>query len=359
MKNQIKITALLFLLSFVISCESQENTNKASEKIIQTKSIENKSQQKDPYFTESKAINSPYGPTNITRNIIQDRNGIFWLATWEGIIQYNGQNFINITNKEGLEPFRVFTILEDRTGNIWFGTVGGGIYLYDGISFTNITTKDGLVNDSIGCFMEDKAGNIWIGTQDGISKYDGKTFTNFEIEGGQTNNDVNSIVEDKTGKLWIGTRGEVSLYDGKAFTKFRNNGVPFVNVRSVLKDTKGNIWLGGSNGLWSYNGNSFRNLTTNFVGYIYEDKKGNIWTSSAANSDGNSHDWMLSRYDAQSPLNVEAVPTQVKAADDMFFGIMEDDAGKIWWGSLEGVHRYNGVSFEDFKEVKEMNFKID
>lgn len=353
MKNQIKITSFLLLFTFLLSCLGQEKTEQSKEIISQ---IEPLTPAKVPFSSESDTISSPYGPNNITRNIIQDIKGKYWLATWEGIIQYDGQKFINFTKKEGLEPFRIFTILEDKTGNIWFGTVGGGIYLYDGISFTHITTKDGLVNDSIGCFMEDKAGNIWIGTQDGISKYDGKTFTNFKIEGGQINNDVNSIVEDKMGKLWIGTRGEVSVFDGKAFTKFRNkDGTPFVNIRSVIEDTKGNIWLGGGDGLWSYDGNEWTNIASNFVGYVYEDRKGNIWT----NSEGNTNNWVLSRYDKRSLLGDKVIPTQIKAADDMFFGIMEDGAGNIWWGSLHGIHRYNGVSFEDFKEVEGIDFNIE
>jgi ligand-binding sensor domain-containing protein len=43
----------------------------------------------------------------------------------------------------------------------------------------------------------------------------------------------------------------------------------------------------------------------------------------------------------------------------MFFGIIEDSAGNIWWGSLNGINRYNGKSIEGFREVTEMEFKID
>jgi ligand-binding sensor domain-containing protein len=96
--------------------------------------------------------------------------------------------------------------LEDRKGNIWFGTIGAGVYRYDGKLFTNFTTKDGLVSDRVGCIYEDKAGNVWFGTEGGASRYDGKSFRNFTTKEGLPNNDINTIVEDNTGKFWFGTR---------------------------------------------------------------------------------------------------------------------------------------------------------
>lgn len=44
---------------------------------------------------------------------------------------------------------------------------------------------------------------------------------------------------------------------------------------------------------WRYNCSTFTNFTKNFVGYIYEDKKGNIWTSS---ENTNGQGLALSRY---------------------------------------------------------------
>ncbi len=49
----------------------------------------------------------------------------------EGIISYDGKQFTNVTENEGLEKFRVFSLLEDRAGTLWFGTIGGGLYRYE------------------------------------------------------------------------------------------------------------------------------------------------------------------------------------------------------------------------------------
>src|SRR6218665_1170023 len=39
--------------------------------------------------------------------------------------------------------------LQDKNGDLWFGTTGAGLYRYDGKSFTNFTTKDGLSSNVI------------------------------------------------------------------------------------------------------------------------------------------------------------------------------------------------------------------
>ena len=44
------------------------------------------------------------------------------------------------------------------------------------------------------------------------------------------------------------------------------------------------------------------------------------------------------------------VPTEIKREKGMFFGIIEDAEGDMWLGTLEGVYRYDGNSFENFQE---------
>ncbi|HMQ63732.1 MAG TPA: two-component regulator propeller domain-containing protein [Flavilitoribacter sp.] len=345
--KSVQLLLFLFLFGSAISCEGQKEPARSQNPNGHQKGLEILNSEKDPYFVETEAISSPYGPTSITRNIMQDRNGKIWLATWEGIIQYDGKSFTNLTNKEGLRRFHVFSVLEDSKGNLWFGTIGAGVYRYDGKSFTNFTTREGLAYDNVISIYEDKSGNIWFSTAGGASCFDGKSFRNITTDQGLTNNDVNVVAEDKTGKFWFGTRGYACFYDGKTFTRFTNaEGAPFENVRSIIQDTKGNIWLGGNDGLWRYDGSSFTNFTKNFVGYIYEDSKGNIWTSS---NDGNMETWVLSRYDALPLPSGIAPATRIKTEKGMYFGISEDRDGGIWLGTLNGVYRYDGKTFNSFK----------
>lgn len=322
---------------FIVSCKGQEQTTTPEDSLS---SPTTKAADFDPYFIESSDTISLYGPTSITRNIEQDREGNIWLATWEGIIQYDGKTFTNHTNKEGLRRFHAFNVMEDSKGNIWSGTIGAGVYLYNGKTFTNFTTQEGLASDQTGWIYEDKKGHIWIGTYGGISVYDGESLQNFTTEDGLMSNDINAIIEDQNGTFWIGARGEASLFDGQQFTKLTNKeGRPFFNVRSIIKDQNNNMWLGGNDGLWRYSPAGegfFTQYSMTFTGYIFEDTKGNIWTSS-----GQASYWELSCYDVQNLHDPKIPPTKIIAKSDMFFGIKEDKDGGIWFGTLNGVCRYD------------------
>ena len=308
------------------------------------------------------------GPQAITRNIIQDRKGNIWMAAFDGIFLYDGKSFTNITGK--VSSARFFSVLEDRKGNLWFGSIGAGVFRYDGKSFSNFTTKEGLLNNDVGSIYEDKKGNIWFGVFGGASRYDGESFHNYIIDGNTMKEDrtgktfatrppyeVTDIMEDKTGRLWFSSRGNTFVYDGKTFTGFSHDGESFKNVRSIIEDKKGNIWLGGNDGLWRYDGSTFTNFTTNFVGYIYEDKKGNIWTGSESNKsiiwtspqNTNDRSWVLSRYDEKSLSDKKPTVTAI-ANKPMIFGILEANDGSIWFGSIDGVHRYDRISITNFND---------
>ena len=332
--------------------------------------------QKDNIKSETKGLITSHGPKLITRNIIQDRKGNIWIAAFDGIFRYDarlpdgrGKSFTNITNK--VSSARFFSLLEDRKGNFWFGSIGSGVYYYDGKSFQNFTTRNGLLNNDVGSIYEDKKGNIWFGVSGGASCYDGKSFRNYIIDGDAMNEDrtgktftnrprfeVTSIIEDKTGKFWFATRGNTFVYNGKTFSAFTHEDKPFKNVRTVIEDKKGNIWLGGHDGLWRYDGSTFSNFTQKFVGYIYEDKKGNIWTSSERGGqawtlsrfDGSSlssQAWALSRYDGKSLSDKKPTVTEI-TNKPMIFGILEAFDGSIWFGAVDGVHRYDGSTVTDF-----------
>jgi ligand-binding sensor domain-containing protein len=61
--------------------------------------------------------------------------------------------------------------LQDRAGNMWFGSAGDGIYYFNGSVFFNFTKNDGLCQNDILCCFEDNAGNIWFGTRNGLIIY--------------------------------------------------------------------------------------------------------------------------------------------------------------------------------------------
>lgn len=337
--------AILIVASLFSQCKSQtENTRDSP---IQHETPGN-IPVVDSYFDGHSEVKSTTGPKTITRNVIQDKSGLFWFATWEGIVTYDGEEFTNQTNKNKLARYRAFTLLEDFEGSIWIGTVGAGLFKFDGTKFTQYTIDDGLASNTIGCLYEDKKNQLWIGTLEGVNSFDGKNFTTFKTKDGGDHDDINSIVEDSDGLLWIGTRGKLVTFDGTTFTEVLNNDQSnFYNVRSVCKTKKGKIWIGGNNGLNAYEGTTWENHSTDFTGYIFEDSNEKLWV--AKSSETNMYAMELFCYEFSPMPSVFISETKILSPGAQVFGITEDKRGNIWFGLENGIASYNGETFKYFK----------
>jgi ligand-binding sensor domain-containing protein len=118
-----------------------------------------------------------------------------------------------------------------------------------------------------------------------------------------------------------------------------------------LKIKTGNIWLGKADDLKRYDGSTFTNFTQNFIGYIYQDSKGNIWTSSQRANEGRC---LLSRYDEKSLTGkkpgVTAIMSKYAGNKPRIFAILEANDESIWFGTMVyGLNRYEGNTITDFK----------
>jgi ligand-binding sensor domain-containing protein len=340
----VLIYTLFLMLVFHTSC-GQNQTNSPQDNTRQG-------------YTESqlKEADTSRVPIGMVRNLKLARNGDILIASWLVVFRYDGTSFTNLTGKIISPRFASFwDVLEDRKGNLWFASLLSGVYYYNGKSFQNFTTKDGLPSNGVKKIYEDKAGNIWFATVGGASCYDGKSFRNFTTKDGLPNNDINSIMEDKTGKLWFGTRGDACFYDGKTFTALTHNGKTFNNIWSIIEDKKGSIWFGDVDGLWRYDGSTFTKVSQRGAYAIIEDTKGNIWTTGSNASLGqffqdgsNRAVWALSRYDQKSLYNKNPAVTEIMSGQPGLLGLLEANDGSIWFGSYDGVYRYDGKTITDF-----------
>ena len=72
----------------------------------------------------------------------------------------------------------VATLLMDRRGRLWVGTLGGGIDILDSVDrnhrprFIRLNTRQGLASENVDKLLEDAAGRIWASTDDGLSVID-------------------------------------------------------------------------------------------------------------------------------------------------------------------------------------------
>lgn len=292
-----------------------------------------------------------YGPNTMVRNIKKGSNGsIVFAASWGGVFRYDGKLFTNLASKIGSRRF--WDILEDRRGNLWFASTDSGVYHYNGKTFRHFTTREGLADNLVMRVYEDRAGIIWLAAG-GLTRYDGKSFQNFTTKDGLPGNSVRDIMEDKTGRLWIGTASGPCFYDGKTFTVLKNkDGKLFNNVWSIIEDKKGSIWFGDTDGLWRYDGSTFTRVSQMGAFAIIEDKEGNIWTTGQVHP-GGVVAWKLLRYDQKTLYDKNPIVTEIMSTQKMLCGILEADDGSIWFGSINGVYRYDGKTITALKRKED------
>jgi ligand-binding sensor domain-containing protein len=146
---------------------------------------------------ESLGLDEDTGRLHV-RCVFEDSKGDLWIGNnGIGVIRHDGHSATRFTQEKGLGQLdpghgrrtpqpgdvtdgsptlhRVFSIGEDRAGNIWFGTVEQGAWRYDGKSLRNFTAKDGLTSKDIMAIYTDRRGDLWL-AGNGVFRFNGESF---------------------------------------------------------------------------------------------------------------------------------------------------------------------------------------
>ena len=119
------------------------------------------------------------------RKIQCDGQGRLWVCGQGGAFCYDGRQFQAFSVDEGF-AHNVSGMAEDRDGQIWLSTWGGGIHCYSPNSGAVLTTSDGLPVSGITALAQDQRGQLWLGYSltfwakccyGGAAHYDGACLT--------------------------------------------------------------------------------------------------------------------------------------------------------------------------------------
>lgn len=152
------------------------------------------------------------------RNILamyQDRKGALWAGDFSSLMRIDRESK---TFKRYPLGYAVRSIIEDRHGNFWVGTEGGGLLLFDRLngSFKRYEETAGLSNNSVLKILEDDNGNLWMSTFNGISVFNPNTgkFRNFSQSDGLQSNqfNYNAGLKLSSGKLVFGGIKGINIF---------------------------------------------------------------------------------------------------------------------------------------------------
>lgn len=291
-------------------------------------------------------------------------------------ISVNTLPFEQLTKKNGLVSSTVYQVTNDKNGFIWIAT-SDGLVRFDGVNqrvFQNDSLRKNTISgNSIRSLLCDKEGKLWIGTVGkGLNIYDEERdkFTAFLSEKNNprtlSNNDVLCIFQDSKNRIWVGTEMGLNLYNPKEknFKRFLPNSKnpKSIGANAVLKifeDSKGRIWIGTwdgglnllipqKNGNFSFlplkkNSANPKAITSNHVWDILEDKTGRIWL---ATFDGGLVTFEMPTGDIAT-LTAENFEFKKynkslgQLMNNRLFSLGEDNQGNIWVGSSVGLGIFN------------------
>lgn len=136
-------------------------------------------------------------------NIVEDRQGRIWFACIQafqpvmtgdgGVCRYEPPTtpgargtFTRFPDVGGLSGNDIYTIYEQRSGDMWIGATGLGAYRYDGTAFTlfKATDRQDLVgNFGLQAMVEDRHDALWCGFSGGLFRFNGESFVHVGQEG--------------------------------------------------------------------------------------------------------------------------------------------------------------------------------
>lgn len=210
---------------------------------------------------------------NIIKSMSRDFKGNLWIGAFDGLYYFdlNRKQFIEQrlkmrSNFKG--RVQVYAVLADSSA-VWVGTNGGGLVYYNPINkkervFTSSAENpNSIIGNYVSSIVKDKFGNLWVGTLQGLCYFDikGKRFKRYIHNSANkyslTGNNVISLFIDNKDRLWVGTRGAgLNLYEAKsdrfyAFTE--QNGLANDVIRAINQDKSGDLWISSNKGLTRLN----------------------------------------------------------------------------------------------------------
>lgn len=142
-------------------------------------------------------------------DLFEDFDGAIWASLSDGVAKVQNETLVYYRGEDrALESGNVRKILQDKSGQMWFATVGSGVARYDGQSMATFSRRDGLTEDDVRVVHTTADGSIWFAHQPrtgGLGHFDGGEIRYYGKEDGLPGDRVSAIYSDRDATLWVGS----------------------------------------------------------------------------------------------------------------------------------------------------------
>ncbi len=314
-------------------------------------------------------------------SLYQDRGGVLWVGTrGGGASHWNPRSWLlGHYRSDSFRDTQVNSFADDGAGKVWVGTVGAGLVeidtrnrserhfgtSVDGSAHSSLHAGVRLTDDRIMSLLYDRKGVLWIGTMTGgLNRLDVNTGALRVYRSAADDpatlpaNGVMSLYEDRLGTLWVGTYGgglaSIDQSSGKVtrypYGSISASSLSGSRASAIVEDPIGNLWIGteggGLNLLVRRTGRFYTyrrddrdpaSLSDNSVYALHLDHQGQLWVGTAGGGldrvIGNSVRPSAVRFENQSGLG--GISTQV------VYGIESDREDRLWLSTNNGLARFD------------------
>ncbi|GHN02947.1 hypothetical protein WSM22_44360 [Cytophagales bacterium WSM2-2] len=233
------------------------------------------------------------------------------------------------------------------------------------LTYELLTQRNGLSDNFVTSIVQDKVGYFWIGTVSGLNRFDGHEFKIFRGDPSKKNslqgNCISSLVLDHDNLLWIGLIGEGLNSYNSSTGQFKNYDsipdLPKSTIHTIYVGKRNEIWIGYTGGFCRFNPRSGIAESFSLAPYInkgysqqdkanynsvfgfYEDKRGLIWISSLDGLYQFNQDTKQLR-----PERLVADGPGVFRDDWTQPWAIDEDRDNIYFPSSLGIRRFNMIS---------------
>lgn len=218
------------------------------------------------------------GEEVLFRDMLQDREGNYWFATFHKGIYYYGakeKRFLPLKDSAISKISSATGLVQDVSGHIIIGTFGLGVYVYnpatgkaEGYYPTN-KTKDYSQIQLINSVGKDDKGGVWLSTfSGGLYRYNTEmpfesTFSRFDMRSGLSNNNILSVCGDGDSALWLLSGNSIFALSSKGKFLYNLSEAELFNFSTYSSDSrfghqiyfnpkKSELLVGVSGGLFIY-----------------------------------------------------------------------------------------------------------